>query len=84
LGVLRLTDEGWIPETTGIQLVVLTKNKHMLQLQKQSMWSQVKQISLTTDLELKREAKKYLAILNTKDRYNYVKEIKSFIQKHSK
>jgi hypothetical protein len=54
-----------------------------MQLQKQSMWSQVKQISLTTDLELKREAKKYLAILNTKDRYNYFTEIKLFIQKHS-
>jgi len=48
------------------------------------MWSQVKQISLTTDLELKREAKKYLAILNTKDRFNHFTEIKLFIQKHLK
>jgi hypothetical protein len=56
----------------------------MLQLQKTSMWTEVKQISLTNDLELKREAKKYLAILNTKDRFNHFTEIKLFIQKHSK
>jgi hypothetical protein len=52
--------------------------------QSKSLWSEVKQISLTNDLELKREAKKYLAILNTKDRYNHFTEIKLFIQKHTK
>jgi hypothetical protein len=55
-----------------------------MQLQKKSLWSEVKQISLTNDLELKIEAKKYLAILNTKDRYNHFTEIKLFIQKHTK
>jgi hypothetical protein len=56
----------------------------MLQLKKEGMWYQVKQISLTTDPELKKEAKNYLAILNTKDRYNHFEEIKLFIQKHTK